>query len=102
MTPVPTNEERLCSIERELIQIKSRLGTVQLSPAALSLMWAVMIAALTSVVFVVRLDSKVDSYARLAIEDHENLVRHTQAPGHQVSLERIEDLRTRVRNLEPK
>lgn len=101
MTPRLTEEERLDAIERELIQIKARLGTVQLSTPTLSLIWAVMLAALTSVVFVVRLEGKVEAYSRLIAEDHETLDAHVSSPGHQVSLERIDDLRERVMKLEP-
>lgn len=95
-----TVEERLEAIERELLFIKARQGTVQLGTATLSLLWAVMVACLACVVFIVRMEGKVEAYAKVVAEDHSLFDTHRNAPGHSVELERIDEVKRRLQSIE--
>lgn len=89
-------EERLNSLEAEIAEIRVKMGTVQLSAPTLALLWTVLLVAITSVMFIVRLDSKVDQYARIADEAYQHITQHMAADGHAVSNERILDLAKRL------
>lgn len=96
MGPVRDTEDRLCLLEREVIEIKAKMGTVTLNPPTLALLWAVMLAAITSVMFVVRLDSKVEQLAVVVTDATSTIREHESLPGHSVTVERIEELGRRL------
>lgn len=101
MGPVNDIDERLVALEHDMVEIKARMGTVQLSAPTLALLWAVMLAAITCVMFVVRLDSKVEQYAKTSQEAHDRIYEHAQLDGHALSNERIEALTRRLDAFQP-
>ena len=95
-------EARVREVESRLTAMEARQGRVQLGAASLSLLWGVMLATIMAVVFVARLEAKVEVFTKLMADDHVALVEHIALPGHMVSLERIGELGMRVRSLEDK
>ena len=95
-------EARVREVESRLTAMEARQGRVQLGAASLSLLWGVMLATIMAVVFVARLEAKVEVFTKLIAEDHVALNEHIALPGHMVSLERTGELGARIRSLEDK
>jgi hypothetical protein len=79
-----TVEDRLDSIEEDLMEIRAQQGRVKLEPGTLVLLWAMVLAAFSCVVFVVRLEGRMEAYSRMLAEDHQRLGDHMQNNGHPV------------------
>lgn len=92
--------ERIAQLERELIELRAKQGSLPLSTGTLTLLWAVFLAAISAIVFVVALAAKVESNQASMKESREAIIRHLASPGHEVALERTEDLRRRIEKLE--
>jgi hypothetical protein len=77
-----TVEDRLEAIEQDLIEIRAQQGMLRLSPGGLLLFWALVSAFVGAVVFVVRLEGRMDAYTRIVAEDHQKLGDHVRDNGH--------------------
>ena len=93
---------RLTAIEADVIILKSTAGRVQLSPAALSLVWTALIALVPMAVFLARLDFSSQSAAREIARVSTVLVGHVEEPGHREWQERWREIQTRLDRLEVK
>jgi hypothetical protein len=92
--------EKLAELEQDVRDLKASAGTVRLGPATLTLLWVVLLASISAVGFVIRLDGRVEAQAAMLERDDRYLDEHLKAPGHTVALERIEELRRRVDAIE--
>ena len=82
MSEPRTVEDRLDAIEQDLSEIRAQQGMLRLSPQGLLLFWALISAFIGSVIFVVRLEGRMEAYTRLVAEDHQKLGDHVQDNGH--------------------
>jgi hypothetical protein len=94
------DESRLAEVEAKIQELSAHAGTVRLGPATLTLLWIVLIASMSAVGFVVRLDGKVDAQAKILQDDDAILDAHVKAPGHSVDAEKITELGRRIDSIE--
>jgi hypothetical protein len=95
-----TVEDRLDLIEQDLGEIKAQQGMLRLSPQGLLLFWALISAFVASVVFVVRLEGRMEAYTRIVAEDHQRLGDHMRDNGHPVIDQKLNELQHDLDRLE--
>jgi hypothetical protein len=95
-----TVDERLGQIENDVIEIQAQQGRVKLEPGTLVLLWAMVLAAFGCVIFVVRLEGRMEAYSRILMEDHQRLGEHVRDNGHPVIDQKLNELQRDVDRLE--
>ena len=102
VSPEAPIEDRVREIENKLIQLETRAGLVRLSVPTLTLMWFAFLAALSAIIFIVRIDARLRSYIEADSMVSQKVDQHLNAPGHAISIERISELERRVSLIEQK
>ena len=82
------------------MEIRAQQGRVKLEPGTLVLLWAMVLAAFSCVVFVVRLEGRMEAYSRMLAEDHQRLGDHVQNNGHPVIDQKLYEIQRDVDRLE--
>lgn len=104
MSPELPVEDRVRQLEDKLIAIEAQRGMVRLGTPTLTLIWFAFIAAVSAIIFVVRVDVGLQQHVKTDSNDllELKLDAHILEDGHHVSIERINELTKRVDRLEQK
>jgi hypothetical protein len=95
-----TVEERLGAIEDELLIIKAQRGRIMLPPSIIVVVWGILVAAISCVIFIVRLDTRVTDLTTAIARTQSALEHHTDLPWHAAAGEKYNALDKELQRVE--